>query len=321
MQDGSNYIYTLHSDVSITKLVRTHYLSTGTVRCRFYVSGLHDNYLIEHSGRNYMLRVYRSDWRSNEEIQFELELLDFLQCNRAAVAGPVSTVDGSLSVTMDSPEGSRSAALFHYAHGRAPEAAITAQECELLGRTVAEVHQMGNMFATTRQRPELDFLHLVEEPVALYAPYLDTDTRRYLQGLQLRLRQEWPNLERVSGVYGICTGDINTRNFHITDKNQITLFDFDQCGFGYRAFELAKFASSIHFHDNKQQLFHAFVKGYQQIRKVSKDELEAIAIYEMAAVIWVLGITAKNVNRIGLKYMEKPYWGRKIEILKALEKK
>jgi len=321
MQDGSSYIYTQHSDDSIAQLVQTHYLGSGHLRCRFYVSGLHDNYLIEHCDRKYMLRIYRSDWRNEEQIQFELELLDFLQQRQAPVAGPVTTRGGLLSVSIDSPEGSRPAALFHYAEGRAPEGAITAQESELLGRAVAKVHQTADSFATKWVRPELEFVHLVEKPIALYAPYLDTDARSYLQGLQDRLQQEWPRLMKTTGVYGACTGDINTRNFHITDQHQITLFDFDQCGFGCRAFEIAKFASSIYFHENKQQLLNAFVAGYQQIRKLGSSELEAIPVYEMAAVIWVLGIAAKNVSRIGYKYMEKPYWGRKIEILKALEMK
>ena len=36
---------------------------------------------------------------------------------------------------------------------------------------------------------------------------------------------------------------------------------FDQCGFGYRAFEIGKYLSSIHAHENKQALAEAFQAG------------------------------------------------------------
>jgi Ser/Thr protein kinase RdoA (MazF antagonist) len=72
MQDGKKYTYTQHSDESIGQLVRTQYLANGSVLCRFYVSGLHDDYPIEHSSGRYVLRVYRADWHDKEEVQFEL---------------------------------------------------------------------------------------------------------------------------------------------------------------------------------------------------------------------------------------------------------
>jgi len=316
---GRKYTYTQHSDESIGQLVQTQYLPSGSFGCRFYVSGLHDNYLIEQSARKYILRVYRTDWRNDEEVKFELELLNFLQQRKAPVAGPVCTRKGSLWSTLESAEGRRMAALFFYAAGRAPEGSITAEECRHLGCAVAEAHRASDDFATSRVRPELEFMNLVEKPIALYSPYIDPDARVYLEGLQNRLHEEWPRLAREAGVYGPCTGDINSRNFHITAEQKITLFDFDQCGMGFRALELGKFASSIHQHSNKQELLDAFLAGYQQVRRLGKGEVDAIPIYEMAAVIWVLGIAALNLSRIGYKYTEKPYWGRKIEMLKALE--
>jgi len=319
MADGKTYIYAQQPDEAIGRLVQEHYLPDGPLQCRFYVSSLHDNYLVEHGGRKFMLRVYRANWRSTSEALFELELLDFLQRQQAPVAGPLRTRAGSLWAPLPSIEGQRMAALFHYAEGHAPEGALSVDDCRHLGRAVAAVHQAAEGFVTEHARPELEFAHLVEEPVALFAPHLDAEARSYLEGLQSRLRKHWPSLPRVAGVYGPCSGDINNRNFHITAGHKVTLFDFDQCGLGYRAFEIGKFASSIHFHARKQELLDAFLAGYQALRRLSEDEARAIPVYEMAAVIWVLGIAVKNVSRIGHKYMEKPYWGRKIGILKSLE--
>jgi len=318
MERDKEYICSQLSAGFAGKLVGTHYPLCGPIQCRFFVSGLHDNYLIEDTGGKYILRVYRNDWRSPDDAQFELELLAFLHQHNAPVAGPVRTTAGNLAFTVQCPEGTRLAALFPFAAGRAPEGEITAAQCKLLGRAVADVHRISESFTTSHARPILDVAELVDEPMALAEPYLDADARAFLKALQSQLHGVLPGLDREPGVYGICTGDINARNFHITDDNQITLFDFDQCGYGYRAFELGKFASAIHHHPSRRDLLDAFIDGYQQVRPLSDAERRAIPYFEMAAIIWVFGIAVKNAERIGYKLLEKVYWDRKLKILREL---
>ncbi|WP_455200300.1 phosphotransferase, partial [Kaarinaea lacus] len=124
-----------------------------------------------------------------------------------------------------------------------------------------------------------------------------------------------------AGVFGICIGDVNPTNFHINDREAITLFDFDQCGYGYRAFEIGKFMSAIHAVKTKQDISNAFIEGYQQVRQLSDAEMTTIPYYEVISVIWVMAIHAYNVDRIGYKYLEKPFWDRKLGVLRELEKK
>ena len=69
------YTYSQLSAGSAGEFVASHYGLAGPLRSKFYVLGLHDNYLIENAGAKYILRIYRNDWRSSEEICFELEFL------------------------------------------------------------------------------------------------------------------------------------------------------------------------------------------------------------------------------------------------------
>ena len=126
-----------------------------------------------------------------------------------------------------------------------------------------------------------------------------------------------PRLDKALGVYGLCIGDVNPTNFHI-DNNKITVFDFDQCGYGYRAFEIGKFFSSIRSHNKKFEIQEAFLKGYQSIRPLNQIEQEAIPIFEIISVIWVMAIQVANADRIGFKYLEKSYWDRRLGDLKQL---
>ena len=133
------------------------------------------------------------------------------------------------------------------------------------------------------------------------------------------LRDNWPKIPNAPGVYGICIGDVNPKNFHVNNGESVTLFDFDQCGYGYRAFEIGKFASSLYAHGQKRTLLNAFLQGYEKRRPLSRIEYGAISYFEMVAIVWVMSIQAKNADRIGYKYLEKAFWDRKLRILRELE--
>lgn len=318
MAHDQAYVYSQRSAASVGDLVAAHYALAASVHCTFYVLGLHDNYLIECAGRQYIFRIYRNDWRGPEEALFELELLSHLNDRGAPVAGPVPTVTNELAIRIASPEGERMAALFYYAEGHAPADAITIDECALLGHAVARVHDIAETFETTHVRRALDVRYLVDESIAALEPFLDRDDLAFLGERQHELHALLPGLQKAAGVYGICTGDVNPRNFHISRGKHITLFDFDQCGYGYRAFEIGKFASSIHSHQLKHALVDAFMSGYRQVRPISEAEQRVIPYFEMASVIWVMAINARNANRIGYKFLDKPFWAKRLAVLKAL---
>lgn len=53
-------IYTQLSAETVSNLVAANYELHAPVHCKFYVLGLHDNYLIECEGRRYIFRIYSS---------------------------------------------------------------------------------------------------------------------------------------------------------------------------------------------------------------------------------------------------------------------
>ena len=314
------YTYSQLSSDSVSDLVSSQYDLPSIISCKFYVLGLHDNYLVESESEKYIFRIYRNDWRTRPEIQFELDLLAFIGTAGEFIAEPVTTNSSGLSFIIDSPEGKRSAALFHFADGYAPEKDITTEQSTLLGKAVANVHQITDIYETRFSKDILDIPYLLDDSIIAITPFIDTETRNYLYTLQNKLKDALSPIFREGGVFGICLGDVNLHNFHINENNKITLFDFDQCGYGYRAFEIGKYLSSIHSLKNKDGIGSAFVEGYQQVRELSKTELYAVPYYEIVAVIWVMAIHAYNPNLIGYKRLEKPYWDRQLAILKELDK-
>jgi Ser/Thr protein kinase RdoA (MazF antagonist) len=315
-----NYTYSQLSSSSVRELIKQQYDLADIVSCKFYVLGLHDNYFIETEHEKYILRIYRNDWRTWEEIQFELELLKFIESKQNLVAAPIITCSESLSFDIDCPEGKRTVALFRYADGLSPGKNISIEQSNLLGETVAKVHQITDAFETQHTRDVLDLPYLLDDSIAAITPFINTDTKDYLNSLQPKLKNALSSISREDKVFGICQGDVNLHNYHINENDEITLFDFDQCGYGFRAFEIGKLLSSLHSLENKEAVSRAFIKGYQQVRKLSATELDTLPYFEMVSVIWVMAIHAYNPNLIGYKRLEKPYWDRQLSILKELER-
>jgi hypothetical protein len=76
------------------------------IRCKFWNRGLSDVYLVETLTAHFILRISHSHWRTESEVNFELELLDFLRRRGVPVAEPLRTRDGQLSVKIMRRRGS-----------------------------------------------------------------------------------------------------------------------------------------------------------------------------------------------------------------------
>ena len=318
--ERDTYTYSQLSSDTVRNLVEMHYELPPLTHCRFYVLGLHDNYLIEANQKKYILRLYRNNWRSREDVLFELELLAFLGERTELVAFPIRTNKDGLSFSIDCPEGQREAALFPYARGQAPGDEISIKDSHLLGNAVAQIHSLTDDFIPSYERCILDIPYLLDDSVAAIASFLDSSSRVYIKTLQKRLHKAIPPLSQEQALFGICIGDVNATNFHIDEHRRLTLFDFDQCGYGYRSFEIGKYLSSLPSGIKRQALTDAFLDGYEQIRELSQTEHSSIPYFEIISLIWVMAIHVYNVDRTGYKWLEGPFWNRRLAILRALDK-
>jgi len=315
------YTYSRLSSESVIEIINLHYQITGNINCKYYVFGLHDNYLIENNNKIFIFRIYRNDWRSEEEILFELELLNYLDNTKVNVAAPIESKNSKLYNSIECPEGKRITALFSYATGSAPNKEITHKECKLLGSSVATLHKETKYFKTEYTRPILNLEYLVNRSLILIKPFITINQYKYLQDIKKRIKLNTLDLNKKNSDYGICVGDINSSNFHINEKNIITHFDFDQCGYAYRAFEIGKFISSMNSDKYKTEKVSAFIDGYESSRKLTDLEKIVIPSFEIASIIWVMSIHVSNLNKIGYQYLEKPFWDKRIKLIERLNDK
>ena len=81
-------------------------------------------------------------------------------------------------------------------------------------------------------------------------------------------------LERIpSPKQGFCHGDFHAANAHLTEGNTVTFFDFDCCGFGYRAYDIAifKWDSRLMGKEKETERWEAFLRGYMGLRDLSLE--------------------------------------------------
>jgi len=164
----------------------------------------------------------------------------------------------------------------------------------------------------------LDLAYLVDNSLKLIRPFLDLSQFEYLSKIREIIYENISNLTPDNSDFGICAGDINPTNFHINKNNVITHFDFDQCGYGFRAFELGKFTVCLRNHELKTDKLLSFLSGYESVRELSEYEKKAIPYFEVVAIIWVMSIDVSNVNKIGYQYLDEKFWKKRIGIIESL---
>src|SRR5205814_5007568 len=115
-----------------------------------------------------------------------------------------------------------------------------------LGAALADLHQASADFRSPHRRFRLDLATLLWHPLALVTRTLahrPTDCA-FLTGLAADLSQRIdavaPELET-----GPLHGDVYHGNVHLTAAGALTWFDFDLCGEGWRAYDLAVFRMNL----------------------------------------------------------------------------
>ena len=275
----------------LSRVLPAYDLGSPASACTLHMSGVNDVYLVRsRDGRRFVLKVYRHGWRSEPEVRYELDLLADLDRRGVPVALPLPRKDGRGRVTpIPAPEGTRPAVLFEHAPGRPPTWPFYEHEgeCRLLGRALAQIHEAALDFRSPHPRPALDDALLLDGALAALRPFVEERRPgdwRYLVGLVGRLRERLGDLDRRGLSRGVCHGDFHGGNVFLQDDDvegggmRVTTFDFDVCGPGWLAFDIARWRDKTH--DKPAAVWDAFLDGYERERPLTADGRDAIELFE-----------------------------------------
>ena len=319
------YFPATHSVLSVTALtdiLLPEYGLTDIDEVVYYQAGLNDTYLIKCLDNNkYILRAYRKDWRSLSDINCEIDVLNFLHKHNIAVSTPIPRLDKKFISTVRAAEGIRHIVLFSYAEGK-NLAYESDHEYEALiyGQTLGKLHNALDNFTSTHQRFKIDNQHLIDKPLESIKDFLHhrQDDWGYIKQLAEKIKQQFSAYPVNSLKYGFCHGDLNSANAHLHNK-KLTLFDFDCCGEGYFAYDLAVFRWGVRLQKKEDKLWKPFIQAYKNERHLNNAELKSISLFIGMRHLWHLGLhTLLSADR-GRHWIDDNYFDQQIQFLKDWE--
>jgi Ser/Thr protein kinase RdoA (MazF antagonist) len=213
--------------------------------CDLLSHGINDLYLVVAGAGRFVRRVGPASdpvaARSPAGLAYELDLLGHLVAGGFPCPEPVARRDGRASFVLDAPEGPRPAVLFRHVPGELVDASeLVPEQATRYGGVVAWFHDLSDGLRSPHAPPLLDLDRLVDRPLAVAAPALADrpDDLRFLRALAADVRRCLDDLG--PGDVGPCHGDLTGGNAH-QDGSSLALIDFEWCGTGRRAYDLAVF--------------------------------------------------------------------------------
>lgn len=267
------------------------------VRCQLIQATMRDVYRVDTAQRPYALFIYRHAQRTPEEITAEWRFIEFLHTKGAPVAPAVRRQNGELLLTLTAPEGIRYGVLSEFVEGRHLRHRYSVEAVQRYGRAIAQIHTLADVYPIDLTRPHNDYGFIVEQSLDALAPLLThrLPTLNYLREVAERIKPRFNELPAIKPYYGTIHGDVIRANAQIADNGEVTVLDFDLCGPGWRAYDVASYLEVAETDEAKA----AFLRGYQEIRELSAGELALLPIFEATRHIFSIGIPAQNIDHWG----------------------
>ncbi|ETI66180.1 phosphotransferase enzyme family protein [Neobacillus vireti] len=295
--------HSLISAHSIRSLLASYEIA-DVISCDFLTRGLNDSYVITTDSVKYIFRVYRHNWRSESDILFEIDALNYFKKAGIPVSSPINTVEGNWVIALHAPEGIRYGVLFTYSPGERP--VISEANCFTIGRSLAELHKHSSSFHSAHRRNfDLDMQHLLDEPLTYLSPVLEKVLHREnsLKDIVEKIKSEFSGIKLE---YGFCHGDFHNFNMHIDDQ-KLEVFDFDCCGFGYRAYDIAVFWWNLknNYPNQEKACWDEFLNGYLSKKNIQEADLKSLSLFISVRRIWLLGTMIKNEDVWGTNWINE----------------
>ncbi len=291
------------------------------VRCELVQNGMNDVYKVYTGEANYYLRISLAGAHRLADIEDEVAVIRHLAGDGLKVAVPVAGRDGADVWAIRAPEGTRYAVLFTEAEDNPSQ-----DQCQCywnLGCAVARMHRSIDSSAIVILREPWDDRTLITRPLALLKPYLAHRVKDYTY-LADSAADIWTTAglaEKAPPYFGFCHGDIQPSNFFFADSEPV-LFDFDGMGMGWRAYDIAVFAMNMGTWTPgflEQDVWKAFIGGYESIRKLEEWERRSIpgfAALHALRVMWHhADLRARNSD--SHFYCTDPYFDSLIQVFKT----
>lgn len=253
--------------------------------CMLEYRGVNDIYKYSNGSVSLFLKIYARKDLDREAIEAELEVVNYLRQSGLLVSYPIKTLNEHYILPFDMPEGIRPGVLFSEAEGiPCDNDALDDNETIEIGKLLSTMHSMLDKMPSSPKRWKLDetlFLDRSMEILEQCSRYDSQIDLLFLKDIIKELKEQIRDKGR-NWKWGLCHGDVYTGNIHRNQNGDLTIFDFDFCGYGWRAYDVASFLGIFgggirpDILDKRKGRLDSFLCGYNCEGGLSDSEVEAV---------------------------------------------
>jgi Ser/Thr protein kinase RdoA (MazF antagonist) len=255
-----------------------------------------------------VLRVHRLGYHDRDAIESELDWMHALRVE-AGVRTPVviPAIDGRRIVAVDDSAAGevRHCVMFEHLPGREPPDA-DAERFEQLGAVTAQMHRHARSWARpagfTRFRWNADTAFGSAARWGRWQEGVGVGRAEcsVLRRLEQTLRARLAEFGTGPGRYGLIHADTRLANL-LVDGDQISVIDFDDCGFGWYLYDLGTSLSFFEHEPYVPDLVDRWLSGYRtELALPVEDEEEIwtfILFRRLLLVAWIGSHTAVEIAK------------------------
>jgi Ser/Thr protein kinase RdoA (MazF antagonist) len=296
-------------------MLRNNYSGfSQNAECVFEYRGINDIYRCTNKTLTFFFKIYTRKDIDKGAISAEIEIIKHLRASGLSVAYPIACKNGNYLLPIDMQEGTKYGVLFSEAEGTPCNVnLVDKQEIIEISQLISKMHTLLDTVPTSPNRWKLDdrlFLdHSIEvlEDYSTTNPHIELD---FLKEVAEVLKEQIKDQARF-WKWGLCHGDIYTGNIHRRNDGNLTIYDFDFCGYGWRAYDVSPFLSGSFSDgigedvvDNRKRRLEYFLRGYKHAGGLSDAEIDAI---------FKVFVPFRRIFNIGYLYEELHYvWGNRL---------
>ena len=128
----------------------------------------------------------------------------------------------------------------------------------------------------------------------------DLDEMKLVKEIGSKILKTFNETNIIENQNGIVHLDIWYDNLSVDNENEITIFDFDNCGNGRLILDIGYFCKQLFFIETDKKEYeikvNSFLKGYQEKRFLSDNELKLIPEAGASIFIFYLGVQAQRFD-------------------------
>jgi len=255
-----------------------------------YVGGF-QNYVFEYQrqGIPYILRIAHCSHRSLELTKGEIDWIHYLYDHGVPVSKAIPSTHDNLVETIEINDEVFFVTSFMKAEGKVPDESQFSSDpisLQKLGQLTGRIHALSKKYEpknkTIRRYDWHENNYLLKRK--LYIP----DSQSAVHNKCTELMTTLHSLPKENDSYGLIHGDLNYGNFSISTSGKITVFDFDECEYGWFMSDIAiqlYYATYIHLGSQKKKdevadfFMQHYWRAYEQENSLDSFWLDQIPLF------------------------------------------